>query len=95
MFGFLVRLLHMLVVGRLIRCVAITAIILVAMKILGLDWIISRQLLEVEFLAIGERLVPLMLKLALKIITLDAGLVAVLANVVNVLEALLSHQLLL
>ena len=54
MFGFLVRLLHMLVVGRLIRCVAITAIILVAMKILSRDWIISRQLLEVEFLAIGE-----------------------------------------
>lgn len=95
MLGFVVRLLHMLVVWHLIRCVAITAIILVAMMIFSRDWIISRQLLEVKFLTIGERLVPLLLKLALKVVTLDAGLVAVLADVVNVLEALLSHELLL
>ena len=65
------------------------------MIMFGRDWIISCQLLEVEFLAIGKRLVPLLLHLALKVVTFDAGMVAVLADVVNVLETLLSHELLL
>ena len=93
--GFVVRLLHVLVVGHLIRCVSITTIIiLVAIMVFYRDWIISCQFLEVEFLAICKRLVPLLLKLALKVVSLDAGLVAVLADVIDVLETLLSHELL-
>ena len=62
------------------------------MVIFGCDWIIRRQFLEVELLAIGKRLIPLLLELALKIVPFDARLIALLAYVVNMLETLLSHQ---
>ena len=65
------------------------------MVIFGCDWIIRRQFLEVELLAIGKRLIPLLLELALKIVPYDARLIALFAYVVNVLETLLSHQFLL
>ena len=65
------------------------------MVIFGCDWIIRRQFLEVELLAIGKRLIPLLLELTLKIVPYDARLIALLAYVINMLETLLSHQFLL
>ena len=92
MLGLVVRLLYVRVVRHLIRRISITAIMMV---IFGCDWIIRRQFLEVELLAIGKRLIPLLLELALKIVPFDARLIALLAYVVNMLETLLSHQFLL
>ena len=92
MLGFVVRLLYVRVVRHLIRRISITAIMMV---IFGCDWIIRRQFLEVELLAIGKRLIPLLLELALKIVPFDARLIALLAYVINMLETLLSHQFLL
>ena len=94
MLSFVVRLLDVLIVWSLIRCISITAISLVMASVcFHCDRLVRREFLKIELLTCDQVLISILSKLFFKLISFDTRLVAILANVLNMLESLLTQKL--